>query len=80
MPVTPDWLDLLFTEKAIIFSQCYDIIDGHHDYEIAIDLMASGKVNLKQMVTHKYPLEEIQKGLDTAYNKKSGSIKVQISQ
>jgi L-iditol 2-dehydrogenase len=80
VPVAPDWLHLLVTEKTIVFSHCYSTIDGIHDYEIAIDLMSSGKVNLKQMVTHKYPLDQIQTAFKTAYNKKSGSIKVHISQ
>jgi threonine dehydrogenase-like Zn-dependent dehydrogenase len=42
--------------------------------------MASGKAPLKQMVTHKFPLEQIQKAFDIAYNKGTGSIKVQIHQ
>ena len=43
-------------------------------------MMASGRAQLKQMVTHKFPLEEILKGFDTAYDKSTGSIKVQIRQ
>ncbi len=80
VPVTPDWVHLLVTEKTIVFSHCYSTIDGTHDYEIAIDLMSSGKVDLKQMVTHKYPLDQIQTAFKTAYNKQSGAIKVHISQ
>jgi L-iditol 2-dehydrogenase len=53
-------------------------MDDRHDYEVAIDLMASGRVQVKQMVTHKYPLTQIQSAFDTAYQKKTGSIKVQI--
>ena len=54
------------------------MIDGRHDYEVAIDLLDSGRVQIEQMVTHRYPLERIQEGFDTAYDKTSGSIKVQI--
>jgi threonine dehydrogenase-like Zn-dependent dehydrogenase len=67
-------------EQSMVFSACYSIIDGRHDYEIAIDLMASGRVDLKQLVTRKFPLADIQKGFDVAYNKATGSIKVQIHQ
>ena len=56
------------------------IINGKHDYEVAIDLMASGKVDLEPMVTHIYSLDEIQKGFATAYDKTTGSVKVQIHQ
>ena len=79
-PMTVDLLSPLFKEQSIIFSACYSILDGRHDYEIAIDLMASGKVPLKELVTHTFPLEDIQKGFDTAYDKATGSIKVQIHQ
>jgi threonine dehydrogenase-like Zn-dependent dehydrogenase len=77
-PITMDWLPPLLEEQSIIFSSCYSIMDGRHDFELAIDMMASGRVQLKQIVTHKYPLEQIGKGFETAYDKSTGSIKVQI--
>ena len=79
-PITVDWLPPMLKEQTIIFSSCYGIIDGRHDYEVAIDLMASGRVDLKPMVTHIYPLDDIQKGFATAYDKTTGSVKVQIHQ
>lgn len=79
-PITLDWLPPLLKEQSIVFSSCYSILNGQHDYELAIDLLLSGKVPLKHMVTHTFALEEIQQGFDTAYNKTTGSIKVQIHQ
>ena len=38
----------------------------------------SGKVDLKPMVTHTYPLTEMPQALATAYDKSTGSIKVQL--
>jgi len=32
------------------------------------------------MVTHRFPLADVQSAVDTAYDKNSGSIKVQIHQ
>ena len=78
VPITLDWMAPLLKEQSFIFSSCYGVLDGRHDFEIAIDLMASGKVPLKQMVTHRFPLEEIQRGFETAYDKPTGSIKVQL--
>ena len=43
-------------------------------------MLSSGRVPLQQMVTHRFSLEEIQDGFDTAYDKTTGSIKVQIIQ
>ena len=77
-PITIDWMKPLLKEHSVVFSSCYSVLDGRDDYEVAIDLMASGRAPVKQMVTHKYALEEIQQAIDTAYDKTTGSIKVQI--
>ena len=77
-PVTLDWKHSLLQEHEIIFAVHYGVTDGRHDYEIAIDLMASGRAPVKQMVTHKFPLAEIQKAFETASDKLTGSVKVQI--
>ena len=77
-PITTDWLDFQVKEHNVVFSNCYSVLDGRHDYEVAIELMASGRAQVKQMVTHKLPLEEIQRAFDTAYDKATGSVKVQI--
>jgi threonine dehydrogenase-like Zn-dependent dehydrogenase len=70
----------LLKEQSVIFSSCYSVLDGRDDFEIAIDMMGSGRVDLKPMVTHKFPLEQVQKAVDTAYDKSTGSIKVQVHQ
>ncbi|MDH3599313.1 MAG: zinc-binding dehydrogenase [Candidatus Tectomicrobia bacterium] len=79
-PITLDWLPPLIKEHSFVFAICYSILNGQHDYELAIDLLSSGKVPLQQIITHKFPLEEIQQGFATAYDKTTGSIKVQIHQ
>ena len=79
-PLTTNWLEPLLKEQSILFSSCYSVLDGRHDYEVAIDLMASGRAQLGQMVTHRFPLEKIQEAFETAYDKSTGSIKVQIHQ
>ena len=78
VPITSDWLQPLLKEQSIIFSSCYSILDGRHEFEIAIDFITSGRVDLKQMVTHKFPLKDIQRGFDAATDKSTGSVKVQI--
>jgi threonine dehydrogenase-like Zn-dependent dehydrogenase len=79
-PITMDWLPPLLKEQSVIFSSCYSIINGQHDYELAIAMLASGRAPLQPIVTHTYSLEEIGQGFATAYDKKTGSIKVQIHQ
>jgi len=77
-PLTVDWLPPLLKEQSIIFASCYSVLNGRHDYELAIDLLASGKAPLKHMVTHRFPLEDVQLAFETAYDKSVGSIKVQF--
>ena len=77
-PITTDWMEPLLKEQSIVFSSCYSILDGRHDYEAAIEMVAAGRAPVEQMVTHRFPLERMQEALDTAYDKGSGSIKVQI--
>jgi threonine dehydrogenase-like Zn-dependent dehydrogenase len=55
-------------------------LDGRHDYEVAIDMIASGKAQLEQMVTHRYGLDQIQQGFETSYDKSTGAVKVHILQ
>ena len=77
-PMTLDWFDPQQKEQSVIFSRMYSVMDGRHDFEIAIDLIDSGRVALGPMVTHQFPLEEIQQGFEVAGQKSDGSIKVQI--
>jgi threonine dehydrogenase-like Zn-dependent dehydrogenase len=79
-PLKFDFLPPIITELTFLFSSCYGVVDGRHDYETSIDLMAGGKAPLKRIVTHLYPLKDIQKGFDTAFDKNTGSIKVHITQ
>ena len=80
-PITTDWMAPLLKEQSILFSSCYSVLNGQHDYELALDLLASGKAPLTPLVTHTFPLENVDEGFRTAYEKSTtGSIKVQIVQ
>jgi threonine dehydrogenase-like Zn-dependent dehydrogenase len=50
------------------------------DFEAAIELIDSGKVDAKKLVTHRFPLTEIAEAFETAADKQSGSIKVHVCQ
>ena len=78
-PVEMEFLPLLQGEKALVFAVCYSISDERHDFEIAIDIIASGKLPLKDMVTHTFSLEQVREAFKTAYDKSTGSIKVQLT-
>lgn len=80
VPMPVDLFEPLLREISLVSVSCYGVLDGVHDYEVALDLLASGKVPYREIVTHKTSLEDIQSGFDTAYDKNSGSIKVHITQ
>ena len=66
-------------EQSIIFSQCYAFIDEIHDFTIARDIIAAGRLPFSEMVTHTYPFDQAREALDTAYDKTTGCIKVQFT-
>lgn len=49
-----------------------------HSFPLAIYLVSSGKLNVKQLITHKYKLEDALEAFETASSLTSGAIKVQI--
>ena len=69
---------LLVGERDLIFACCYGIIDERHDFDVAIDILASRRLPFADMVTHTFPLDRAQEALETAYDKSTGSIKVQL--
>ncbi|HBD84985.1 MAG TPA: hypothetical protein DC056_13345 [Dehalococcoidia bacterium] len=79
-PFEFNFLTPMLSEQSIIFSSCYAVLEGRHDYELAIDMIASGKAPIEQMVTHTYGLDQIQQGFETSYDKSTGAVKVQILQ
>jgi len=50
----------------------------HDTYPAAMELIASGKINVKPLVTHHFDLKDCQKAFETAEVGKDGAIKVAI--
>ena len=64
--------DLIGTEKQLIGSN----MATHADVQQAIELAASGQVDVEGIVTHILPLEEAQRGMEMAHSKEDAAIKV----
>lgn len=77
-PVELNFWPLLLGERDLIFAVCYSIIGERHDFDVAIDILASGRLPLVEMVTHTFSLEQAREALETAYDKSTHSIKVQL--
>ncbi len=65
-----DLLTMLFNEVHILSSNSYSTTGMKRDYEIAVDLLESGKVRHDFVVTHRYPLSEWRDAITTAFDKK----------
>lgn len=77
-PVELDLGSLLAKEQDLVTANCYSITDQRHDFDVAIDILASGRLPLRDMVTHTFALDEARAALETAYDKSTESIKVQL--
>ena len=73
------FLPPMLSELTFKLSSCYGIVDGKHDYDVAIHLLSRKDTGFNDIVTHTVSLEEIEKGFDLAYDKNSGSIKVHVA-
>lgn len=73
-----DWTTVWLNELSIKGSFAYgtEHVQGEkkRTHQVAIDLMESGKVDLAPLVTHRFPLDQYKRALQTALKKDSGNI------
>lgn len=74
-----DLLRPLQKEVWVTFPICYGVIDGRHDYEVALELMASGQAPVEQMVTRTFPLADAVAAFTMAADKSTGAVKVHLA-
>ena len=70
-PVTFDMAKVVFNEITIYGSR-----GNPNASDEAIRLIASGKVNVKKLITHVFTLDEFEKALETFVKRLEGAIKV----
>jgi 2-desacetyl-2-hydroxyethyl bacteriochlorophyllide A dehydrogenase len=69
---------IVWSEIKITGSNCYGYSGMTTDFQAAIDLIAGGKVDATQIVTHRFRLDEIAKAFAVAADKGSGAVKVHV--
>ncbi len=69
---------IVWSEAIITGSNCYGYSGMKTDFETSIDLIASGKVDVTKLVTHRFPFSEISEAFEVAADKTSGCIKVHV--
>lgn len=80
LPKGVDWTPIWFNELRVRGSFCCSTeeIEGKRlrTYELALNWMADGKVDVAGLITHKFPLEDYRKGLQVSMSKsKSKAVK-----
>jgi 2-desacetyl-2-hydroxyethyl bacteriochlorophyllide A dehydrogenase len=66
------------SEIRVTGSSCYGYSGMRKDFEWSMDLISSGKIPVSKLITHRFPLDDVQRAFETAADKKTGSIKVQV--
>ncbi|NQU96323.1 MAG: zinc-binding dehydrogenase [Chloroflexi bacterium] len=78
-PLRFDLLALLLNEISLSSVTCYGIVDGRHDYELAIEMLTSGRTRYREIVTHVYPFDDVREAFTVAADKSTGSLKVHLT-
>jgi threonine dehydrogenase-like Zn-dependent dehydrogenase len=71
-------LDYSTKEVTLVGSNCYGRSGSQTDFSIAVDLLRKELSKLTSLVTHRFPLAQVNEAFRTAADKSSGSIKVHI--
>jgi L-iditol 2-dehydrogenase len=64
-----EWQHMQMAEIQLIMSASYSLWGIYPEMKICLDLLAKGKLNAKKMITHSFPLQEINKAFETARDK-----------
>ncbi len=66
-----DWQHIQKAEIQLIPSASYALWDIYPEMVVCMDLLAAGRITVKQMITHRFPLEDINEAFETADDKEN---------
>jgi threonine dehydrogenase-like Zn-dependent dehydrogenase len=64
-----DLLTLLLKEALVIPSMCYSYYEDKREFQMALELVARGKVEQSSMITHRFQISEWREAIQTAIEK-----------
>jgi len=79
-PISADLGNIVGNELRVKGSMCYSYSENLNDFDTTIELIESGKVDPSQIITHRFPLTAIAEAFQTADEKSTGSVKVNVYQ
>jgi L-iditol 2-dehydrogenase len=65
----PDWRRLMRREVNLLFSWSYARWNGVPEFQLSLDLLEAGKVDTEALVTHHFPLDQVDKAFQAALRK-----------
>ena len=79
MPVKPsfplEWQRIQMSKIQLIPSVSFAMHDIYREQGMVLDLIAKGRLDVKRMITHRFPLDRINEAFDTANRKQeTGSV------
>jgi len=66
-----EWQRMQKQEIKLILSASYAFWDIYPEMQICLDLLAKGTLNARKLITHSFPLQEINKAFETAMDKEN---------
>ena len=79
-PLNASLRPIVSKELHVLGSACYSYSGIKKDFDAVIDIIATKKIDVIPLITHRFPLNEIEEAFKIAADKISGSIKVLINQ
>jgi L-iditol 2-dehydrogenase len=64
-----NWIHIQMAEIKLIMSASYSYWDIYPEMQISLDLLSKGKLNARKLISHSFPLDEINEAFKTARNK-----------
>ncbi|MGH2458050.1 MAG: zinc-dependent alcohol dehydrogenase [Chloroflexota bacterium] len=78
-PISIDTRAAMRKELELRWVNSYSTWDGRREYQIALDLLAGGKVRADRLITHRVPLDRVAEGFAWADDKqRSAALKVLV--
>ena len=64
-----DLLTLLLRESPVLPSMCYSYYEGKREFQMALDMVSSGKAEQSSMITHRFAIQDWREAVQTAIDK-----------
>lgn len=69
IPLELNWQQLQMGQIQLVFSASYAFWDIYSEMKVCLDMLAKGKLNAMRMITHRFPLNQINEAFETAQAK-----------